>query len=410
MRVGIVGCGNISDIYIINSQLFKDVEITCCADVVAAAASRTSDKYGLRNLSVNELVETDDIDIVLNLTSPKAHAEISDRAIRAGKHVYTEKPLATSLEEGITLMQKADAQGVRVGSAPDTILGGGLQTAKELIDGGVTGKIVTGISATMHKGAEHWHPNPAFLYQKGTGPVLDLGPYYIAALTALLGPVASIRAAGFIAPWERSYGAEGPLKGQIIEVETYTTVHAILTFTSGAVVSFIASWDVWNHGVRNIELHGALASIRVPDPDTFGGAVEVSNNKRLLNVHNAADLEELSRLHERWTLTDSGDRIFGTTNYPFDRPSYANYRSVGLAEMANAIVEDRPHRCSGRFALHALAVMTGMLNSADTGEPVEVAVDGDTPAPFTREDERRLLRNVEFPCRSPAPGSLQAGL
>jgi predicted dehydrogenase len=395
MRVGVIGCGNISDVYIRNSKMFRDYEIVCCADLAPSAAARIADKFSLQPRSVDTLLSSEDVDIVLNLTSPQAHAEISRLAVKSGKHVYTEKPLAVSLDDGIALMTEADDSGVRVGSAPDTILGGGLQTAKAMIDGGETGQIIAGVSAIMHKGAEHWHPNPAFLYRKGAGPILDLGPYYISALTALLGPVASIRATGLIAPWERRYGAEGPLKGQVIEVETYTTVNAILTFVGGAHVSFIASWDVWNHGVRNIELHGARSSIRVPDPDTFGGSVEISSNKRLLNVHNPHDLEDLGRLHEMWTVKDTTDRIFGRTNYPFERPSYANYRSLGLAEMANAIKEGRAHRCSGKFALHALAVMVGILDSADSGETVHVEIPGETPLAFTKNDERRLLRDPE---------------
>src|ERR1700740_1557533 len=249
MRVGIIGCGNISDVYVRNAKLFRDIEIAACADINPAAAQRLANKYSLRETNVRDLLAADDIEIILNLTLPVTHAEVSRAAIAAGKHVYSEKPLATSLQDGAALMEEAEAKDLRVGCAPDTILGAGLQTAKALIDGGRAGPIITGLAAVMTKGMEHWHPNPAPFYQKGAGPVLDLGPYYVSALTALLGPVSQVRAVGLISPQERRYGAEGPNKGKTFSVGTFTTVNAILTFACGANVSFIASWDVWRHGV-----------------------------------------------------------------------------------------------------------------------------------------------------------------
>jgi len=209
MRVGIIGCGNISDIYVRNAKLFRDIEIVSCADINPAAAERLANKYSLRETDVRTLLAADDIEIVLNLTLPATHAEVSRAAIAAGKHVYSEKPLATSLQDAIALMQEAEAKGLRVGCAPDTILGAGLQNAKALIDEGRVGPIITGLAAVMTKGMEHWHPNPVPFYQKGAGPVLDLGPYYISALTALLGPVSELRAVGQISPVERRFG-EGP--------------------------------------------------------------------------------------------------------------------------------------------------------------------------------------------------------
>ncbi len=391
MRIGIIGCGNISDIYIRNSKLFKDIEIVACADALPQASARTAQKYSLREMSVGDLLAARDVDIILNLTLPTAHAAISRAAIAAGKHVYGEKPLATSLEDGITLMDEADAKGIRVGSAPDTILGAGLQTAKALIEEGGVGQIITGLAAVMSKGMEHWHPNPTIFYQKGAGPVLDLGPYYISALTALLGPVREVRAVGQISPVKRRFGAEGPNKGKTFSVGTFTTLNAILTFINGANVSFLASWDVWRHGVRPIELHGTLASLRVPDPDTFGGDVELSTNSELLNIHDPKSVA-LAAAQEEWLVHPTYDKTFGGINYPVGNPVVANYRSLGLAEMANAIVDGRPHRCSGRFALHALAVMLGMIESAESGEPVRIGIPGSTFPALAQEDARKLLR------------------
>jgi predicted dehydrogenase len=393
MRVGIIGCGNISDIYLRNATLFSDIEIVACSDIVPSAAKRLAGKYSLREMQVRDLLAADDIEIVLNLTLPTGHAEVSRAAIAAGKHVYSEKPLATSLQDAVLLTEETEAKGLRLGCAPDTILGAGLQTAKALIDEGRVGPIITGLAAVMTKGMEHWHPNPAVFYQPGAGPVLDLGPYYISALTALLGPVSQVRATGQISPAERRYG-EGPNKGETFSVGTFTTLNAILTFLNGANVSFLASWDVWRHGVRPIELHGTLASIRVPDPDTFGGDVELSANTGLLNIHDAASVAQASERVD-WLIHKTGEKTFGGINYPLGNPVIANFRALGLAEMANAIIEGRPHRCSGGFALHALAVMLGIIESAKSGEPVTIDIPGATPAALTDQEAKRLLRVIE---------------
>ena len=389
MRVGIIGCGNISDVYVRNSRLFRDIEIVACSDVIPAAAQRLANKYSLRETNVRDLLAVDDIEIILNLTLPATHAEVSRAAIAAGKHVYSEKPLATSLQDAVALMEEAEAKGLRVGCAPDTILGAGLQTAKALIEEGRVGPIITGLAAVMTKGMEHWHPNPAPFYQKGAGPVLDLGPYYVSALTALLGPVNELRAVGQISPVERRFG-EGPKKGETFSVGTFTTLNTILTFSGGAIISFLASWDVWRHGLRPIELHGTLASIRVPDPDTFGGDVEISANNRLLNIHDPNSVASVSDQVD-WLIRRTDEKAFGGINYPLGNPVVANYRSLGLAEMANAIVEGRSHRCSGRFALHALAVMLGIIESAETGQTVKIGVPGTTFPRLIDEEAKQLL-------------------
>jgi predicted dehydrogenase len=391
MRVGIIGCGNISDIYVRNAKLFHDIEIVACSDIIPSAAERLARECSLREMEVQALLAADDIEIILNLTLPAGHAEVSRAAIEAGKHVYSEKPLATSLRDAVELSEEAEAKGLRLGCAPDTILGAGLQTAKALIDQGRVGQIITGLAAVMSKGMEHWHPNPAVFYQRGAGPVLDLGPYYISALTALLGPIRQVQAVGQISPLQRRY-ANGPKKGETFSVGTFTTLNSILTFVSGAAVSFLASWDVWRHGVRPIELHGTLASIRVPDPDTFGGNVELSADQRLRNVHDATNVA-LVGTQVDWLIHPTREKTFGEINYPRGNPVIANYRSLGLAEMAHAILEGRPHRCSGRFALHVLAVMLGIVESAESGHPVKIDIPGKTFPALTDEAAQKLLRN-----------------
>lgn len=391
MRVGIIGCGNISDIYATNGPLFRDIGFVACADLIPAAADRLSNKFGLRKMTVDDLLAADGIDAVLNLTIPGVHAEVSLAAIANGKHVYSEKPLATNLSDGKAIVSAASAAGLRVGAAPDTVLGAGIQRARQAIDGGEVGQILTGTAAIMSKGMEHWHPNPAFFYQKGGGPVLDIGPYYITTLITLLGPVRSVRATGQISPVERRFGAEGPNKGKAFPVDTFTTVNAVLSFESGANISFIASWDVWRHGMLPFELHGTGASLRVPDPDTFGGAVEISSNDPQLNMHDP-DQAGLRGQRVDWRIIPTQDLVFGGINYPFGNPVMANYRGLGLAEMACAIAEGRPHRASGELALHALAVMLGILEAAETDSIVAIEHACARPAALTQVEAAGLLR------------------
>jgi predicted dehydrogenase len=378
LNVGIVGCGNISDIYIANSALFDSFVMVACADVRPEAAAATAAHHGLKAMDVAALMANDNVDIVLNLTIPAAHFEISSAAIAAGKHVYGEKPLALSVADGTALLAEADAAGLAVGSAPDTVLGPAVQLSRKLMEDGETGEVIGGVAAVLSRGMEHWHPNPSFYYQKGAGPVLDLGPYHVAALTTLLGPVRSVRATGRIGAASRTVTADGPTRGTTFPVEVLTTVNALLSFRSGAEVAFLASWDVWNHGMRPIELHGQKASLRVPDPDFFGGDVELSTG-------------------DGWRIFDTAGLRLGSINYPAAAPRLANFRGIGLADMAAAIETGRPHRCSGRFALHALAVMTAILEAADTGKAVDVAIEAEQPAAFTERDAAALLSGGNNP-------------
>ncbi|ALN75397.1 MULTISPECIES: Gfo/Idh/MocA family protein [unclassified Aureimonas] len=372
-RIGLVGCGVISDIYLRNAALFRDIRFTACADMRREAAETRAGQYGLKALSLDELYASDDVDIVLNLTNPDAHAEVSLRALAAGKHVYTEKPLATSLEDGRAIVASARERGLQVGSAPDTILGPGLQTCRRLIDEGVTGPVVSGIATIMSRGMEHWHPAPAYYFQPGGGPVLDMGPYYIGALVTLLGPVAKVTAVGRIGLPERVVTAEGPNVGQRIRVEVPTTVHAVLSFESGAQVTLLASWDVWKHAHLPIELHGETASLRVPDPNFFGGRIERAEDR------------------DDWRPSDTSERFFGRVNYPLAKPLYANYRGLGLAEMARAIESGRTCRVNGDWAFHILDVMLSILRSAEEERGVAVASRCERPEPLTDEEALSLL-------------------
>jgi predicted dehydrogenase len=378
LRVGVIGCGNISDIYLTNAPLFKNLKCIACADLKDEAAENQANKYGLRHDSVKGLFSAADVDIVLNLTVPNAHYEVSALAVRSGKHVYSEKPISTSIEEGRALLTTADNLGLRVGAAPDIILGPSTQLAKSLVSEGEIGEVVTAVSCVMSRGMEHWHPNPAFFYQKGAGPVLDLGPYNIASLTAILGPVRSVRATGRIGSPERLITAPGAAHGTTIKVETLTSVNALLTFCSGAEVTFLASWDVWSHGMRPIEIHGTRGSLRVPHPNWFDGTVEIYRDSK-----------------PEWVFLEPGLSRMAEKNYYWFGGHYANYRGAGLADMARAILDDRPHRCSGRFALHTLAVLTGIVESAESGSVVELQDTCDIPASLTDTEADNLF--IESP-------------
>jgi predicted dehydrogenase len=375
MRVGVVGCGNISDIYLLNAPRFRDIVVTACADLSPDAAKRQAERYAIDARSVEGLLKSDDVDIVLNLTIPGAHAAVSLKALEAGKHVYSEKPLATAVADGVAIMAAAKAKGLRVGAAPDTVLGAGVQEARALIDGGAIGKPLTGLAAVMSHGMEHWHPNPGFFFRPGAGPVFDMGPYYLSALVTLLGPVASVQATGQIGFAERIVTTPGsPALGQSIKVETLTNVHALLEFGSGAQVTFLASWDVWKHSMPPIELHGQNASLRLPDPNWFGGDLLIAGG------------------NEDWRTIHTDGKTFGKTNWPATGPKFANDRGLGLADMPRAIIDGRPHRASGDLALHVLAVMAGVLEAATEGRRVAIAPSCVRPRPLREADAKELLK------------------
>jgi predicted dehydrogenase len=374
LRVGLIGCGNISDIYLINAALFRDYDFVACADLKDEAAQKQAGKYGLRKLSIAEMLASDDVDIILNLTIPEAHAGVSMAAIEAGKHVYSEKPLATRLEDGVKLIEAASAKGLRVGSAPDTVLGAAIQDARRRIDAGEIGKPLIGTASVLGHGMEAWHPNPEFFFKPGAGPVFDMGPYYLSTLVTLLGPVASIVALSQSGFEERVVTTEGsPFLGQRIKVETPTSVQALLAFQSGAQIAFMASWDVWAHGQLPLELHGTAASLRVPDPNWFGGEVALATGREPWQAH-----------------ATTGER-FGQANWPKDAPRFANYRGLGLADMARGIIDKRPHRANGDIGLHVLAIMEGILAAASGRRTVDIEQGCERPAALGEIEARGLL-------------------
>jgi len=376
LRVGVVGCGNISDIYLSNAGRFKAINVVACADLKEELASAKAERYRIAPRSVEALIASEDVDIVLNLTVPEAHATISLQAIAAGKHVFTEKPLATRFADGEAVLKAAAQKGLEVGCAPDTVLGAALQTARKLVDQGVIGRPIMGITAHLSHGMEDRHPNPAFFFRPGAGPVLDIGPYHISSFIHLLGPVARVSALGQIGNETRTVSMPGsPHLGEIIPVEIMTSMQALLQFESGAQVSFLASWDAWKSTVPSLELHGTDGSVGLPDIDWFGGVVTLTRRNR------PAETIETDAMS------------FGLPNHKAKAGPVANYRGLGLADMAHAIETGGPFRASGAMGLHVLAVMEAITASAAaSGQSVEVKASCARPEPLGEDLARALLK------------------
>jgi predicted dehydrogenase len=373
LRIGIVGCGNISMAYLRNAPLFRGVEIVACADINPDAAARRAADFGIRAMEVGALIADPTVDLVLNLTIPVAHFDISMKALSAGKHVFTEKPLAVQAEAGRTLVVTAAARGLALGSAPDTFLGAAGRLARRLMEQGRIGTPVTGTAFMLGRGMEHWHPDPSFYYQTGAGPVMDMGPYYLTMLVNLMGPVRRVQAVATSGQPERLITAAGPKHGTRFKVGTPTSVLSLLEFDCGAFVTFGASWDVFRHSNHPIELHGTKGSLRLPDPDTFGGVVAVS--------HGGA----------AWEEADTSTMLYGAVNWPVDAPDRANYRMLGLADLARAVIEGRAPRASGDLALHVLEVMEAILLAGETGTAQTVPVMITQPTELNEEEARSLL-------------------
>ncbi|QPC86326.1 gfo/Idh/MocA family oxidoreductase [Mesorhizobium sp. NBSH29] len=372
LGVGIIGCGNISATYLGLAPLFRGVEMRACADINMDAANARAAEYDVRAETVEGLLRAGDIDIVVNLTVPAVHYAVSKQVLDAGKHVYSEKPFVLDVKEGLDLKTRAEKKKLRVGSAPDTFMGGAHQLARQLIDSGAVGNITSGTCHVMSHGMEHWHPNPDFFFQPGGGPILDLGPYYISNLVQLIGPVKRVAALATIPSKERTISSQ-PRAGEKIPVSTPTTIVALMEFQNGAAITFNASWDVWNHGHAPMELYGEEGTIHVPDPNFFGGEVRYSKRDKLF------------KKAAKWA------HPFGVANQKHARGMQANYRTAGLADMALAILEDRPHRCSLEAALHAIDVMTGILKSGETGKFVDMTTTCERPAALGIREAKALL-------------------
>ncbi len=350
LRVGIVGAGAISGAYLGSLPRLPGLQLTAVADLDHQRAQAVADtQTDVAALSVDELMAGDAVDVVLNLTIPAAHASVALAALSAGKHVYGEKPLAATGAEATRVVDAAAEAGLRVGCAPDTVLGRGTQTARKAVDDGLIGAPVAATAFMVTPGHERWHPDPEFYYRPGGGPLLDMGPYYLSALVHLLGPVRRVVGASSRPRGSRTIGS-GPKAGAEFDVEVDTHVTGVLEHASGALTTMVMSFDIWAGQLPRIEVYGSDGSLSVPDPNGFDGQVQVYRR----------DAGE-------WT----------------DLPASAGYtdaaRGYGLADMARALETGRPHRASLELAAHVLDVMESLLQAATTRSSIDVTSTCERP-------------------------------
>ena len=351
--VGVIGCGNISGAYMRMLKTLPAVQVVACADLRREAAEAMAQQWDIPQvLGVDELLAAPEIEVVLNLTIPQAHGEVALAALAAGKSVYNEKPLALTREEGRAMLALAVEKGLRVGGAPDTFLGGGLQTCRELIDAGAIGTPVAATAFMMSRGHEHWHPNPAFYYQKGGGPMFDMGPYYLTALVSLLGPVARVSGATRITRPQRTITSQ-PRYGEVVDVEVPTHVAGLLDFAAGPIGTIITTFDVQASNLPWIEIYGTTGTLAAPDPNTFGGPVR---------------------------LRAAGDSEW--KEIPVTRPYTENSRGLGLADMAEGWRTSRPHRANGELAYHVLDIMHAIHDASTEGRHVILESTCTRPEPM----------------------------
>lgn len=343
LKLGVVGCGAISGIYFQNFRKFG-LEVAVCADLDPEKAKAAAEKWEVPCTAATEdLIQDDEVDVVVNLTVPKAHHTINLAAIRAGKHVYVEKPMAVERSEGKQLIEEAASRGLRVGCAPDTVLGAGIQTCRRLIDSGEIGAPVGASAFMLCPGHESWHPSPEFYYEKGGGPMFDMGPYYLTALVTLFGGIESVSASARASFPTRTITSE-PKRGKVVSVETPTHISGVLNFDNGAVGAITTSFDVQRTTLPCIEVYGSEGTILVPDPNGFAGPVRL-----------------FKKGSDNWR------------EVPLTHPHADNSRGLGVLDLVESVEEDRPNRASGELAFHVLDAMHAMLEASDRGQAVRLA-------------------------------------
>ncbi|WP_371169359.1 Gfo/Idh/MocA family protein [Aliiroseovarius sp. 2305UL8-7] len=360
-RVGLIGTGRISDIYLKTLTKSKTVEVAVCGSLDLRESWAKAAKYGVPHVaSPDEILDDPTVDAILNLTIPAAHAQISLAALERGKHVYSEKPLVADLAQGRLVLDRANELGLTVGNAPDTFLGGRWQTVRRILDEGVIGR-PTGVAAFVGThGTERHNPNPDFYYQAGGGPMLDLGPYYLSAMVFFLGPVARVVGLANRA-FERRMIENGPRHGDWMDVEVDTHVQGMLEFESGVIGSITMSFDVWDSEMPRFEIYGENGTICIPDPDPvhganmFQGEVWYRTQKTSRWSH-----QPRPKGREHWQVAKN---LHGLN---------ADNRGLGLIEMADAIKNGRVPRCSGELAYHVLEIMTGIVDSPIAGRFIDI--------------------------------------
>jgi predicted dehydrogenase len=353
VKIGIIGCGCISGVYLTNAKRFESIEVVACADIIPERSEAKAEEHGVPKVcTTEELLADPDIEIAVNLTPPVVHGPVGIAALEAGKSMHTEKPLAVTREDGQRMLELACENGLRLGAAPDTFMGAGLQTCRKLVDDGWIGEPLAATAFMMGRGVETWHPDPEFFYKVGGGPMFDMGPYYLTALVSLLGPVKRVSGSTAVSFPERTITSE-PKYGETIMVDVPTHIAGTMDFACGAIATMVTSFDVWGHHLPCLELHGTEGSLSMPDPNTFGGPVLVKRGRE-------GEWKEVPLTH-----------------------GYAeNSRGLGPADMACAIRSGRAHRASGELAYHVLDVMHAFHDSANRGTHVKLKSKCKRPEPM----------------------------
>ena len=374
MNIGIIGCGNISNTYFNSQKIFNNLNIIACADLKKEVADAKAEEYNVKSYDVDQLFSNNDINIILNLTIPNAHKEITIKSLENGKHCFSEKPLAINFNDGLEIEKISAQKNLTVGCAPDTFLGAAGQRARELIENQEIGNVVLGTFNIMSKGMEDWHPNPDFFFKPGAGPVFDLGVYYLTQIINLNGPIKSVNATSLTALNERTITSK-PRYGEKIKVETPTTLIGTLSFYNNSIIQFFCSWDVWKHSHTNMEIYGQNGSMIIPDPNFFSGDIMISKS------------------NSEWIKINNDNMLLGVPNIiDNDGKKIANYRGIGLSDMIYSIENKKKPRCSLELSLHVLEAMEGIIKSAEINSTINLNTKPEKPEFFNENQIRKLKR------------------
>ena len=379
-KVGLIGCGHIAETYFRAHKYFNNFRIIKCADILDSASKKCASKYGIESLSVKKLLKDKEIEIILNLTIPKAHYEVAKKALLHNKHVYSEKPMAINLNQGKELVKLAKKRKLFIGNAPDTFLGGGNQKSKEIIEKNLIGKINLGNAIFAFPGVQSYHPNPEpWFAQKEGGPVIDMGPYYLTALVNLLGPAKEVSGSMMRGVKKRIIGI-GPKKGKKFKVNCPTTYLSTIVFKNKTIIRLTLSFDVIAHQRNHIEFYGKKGSMIVPDPNMFGGSVYVCKKLGQPWKEYKTEKMKLGKINIRSKSLRANESSIN-----------ANYRGTGLSEMAYCIENKKKHRCNGELSLHVLDIIQSTMKASKTGKKQKITTTCKIPKRFTEKEIRKIL-------------------
>ena len=380
-KVGLIGCGHIAETYFRAHKYFNNFKIIKCADINNYASKKCAKTYGIKALSVNDLLKDNEVEIILNLTIPKAHYIVAKKSLLNNKHIYSEKPMAINTKDGLELLKLAKRKKLYIGNAPDTFLGGGNQKAKELVEKKIIGKINLGNAIFAFPGVQSYHPNPEpWFAKKEGGPVIDMGPYYLTALVNLLGPAKEVSGSLMKGVKKRTIGI-GPRKGKKFKVECPTTYLSTIVFENGSIIRLTLSFDVIAHNRNHIELYGNKGSLIVPDPNMFGGSVFTCK-----------------KIGDKWKEYKTIKMPLGKINIRTqsaranESPTNANYRGIGLAEMAYCIENKKLNRCNGELSYHVLDIIQSTMKASKTGKKQKIKSTCNMPNYFSQKEIKKILR------------------